>query len=91
MGDDGAPDEKQRQLQRLGQLLAALGVDIAAQAAAREAANGAAADVQQQGQQQHKVYGLRWSCVYCREICVVKKIMFCLDSAVCKSSLCSAA
>lgn len=51
LGDDGAPDEKQWQLQRLSQLLAALGVNVAAEAAEREAANGAAhagADGQQQ-------------------------------------------
>jgi hypothetical protein len=36
IGDDGAPEEKQRQLQRLGQLLAALGVDVQAEAAARQ-------------------------------------------------------
>lgn len=35
LGDDGAPDERQRQLQRLSQLLSGLGVDIAAEAAER--------------------------------------------------------
>lgn len=35
LGDDGVPEERQRQLQRLSQLLAGLGVDIAAEAAER--------------------------------------------------------
>lgn len=66
LGDDGAPDEKQRQLQRLGQLLQALGVDIAAEAAEREAANGAVAEStgeQDQQQKQPKVG------VCCAQIC----------------------
>jgi hypothetical protein len=41
LGDDGAPDERQRQLQRLSQLLAGLGVDIAAEAAERGLAEAA--------------------------------------------------
>jgi hypothetical protein len=44
LGDDGAPEERQRQLQRLSQLLAGLGVDIAAEAAERGL--GAAAEGQ---------------------------------------------
>lgn len=43
LGDDGAPDERQRQLQRLSQLLAGLGVDIAAEAAERGLADAAEA------------------------------------------------
>lgn len=44
LGDDGAPEERQRQLQRLSQLLSGLGVDIGAEAAERGwgAATGAA-------------------------------------------------
>jgi hypothetical protein len=44
LGDDGAPDERQRQLQRLSQLLAGLGVDIAAEAAERGLAEAAEAE-----------------------------------------------
>ncbi|WIA28620.1 hypothetical protein OEZ86_011157 [Tetradesmus obliquus] len=49
IGDDGAPEEKQRQLQRLGQLLAALNVDVAAEAAARQGGEEDAAAAAEDG------------------------------------------
>ena len=42
LGDEGALEERQRQLQRLSQLLAGLGVDIAAEAAERGMGEAAA-------------------------------------------------
>jgi hypothetical protein len=61
IGDDGAPEEKQRQLQRLGQLLAALGVDVVEETAARQAGEdapptaAAAADGAAEGQEEGEV------------------------------------
>jgi hypothetical protein len=64
IGDDGAPEEKQRQLQRLGQLLGALGVDVEAETAARQGgedappAAAAAADGAADGQEEGEVRGV---------------------------------
>jgi hypothetical protein len=43
LGDEGAMEERQRQLQRLSQLLAGLGVDIAAEVAERDGIEAVAA------------------------------------------------
>jgi hypothetical protein len=79
IGDNGAPEEKQRQLQRLGQLLAALGVDVDAETAARQGAEdappAAAADGAAEGKQEGEVRDAlclvipMWQRAFCRDVC----------------------